>query len=143
MATGTKLSPPSTLPSSGKLDGVKYLQDHAQKVRESKRIVAIGGGAVGVQTVTDIKQLYPEKDVTIVHSRPRVMNKYHEAFHKLIKERCDELGVKMRLGTRVKLPAEGYPPDGRIFDVELEDGSKIPADFAVSLCCASKTPNSL
>lgn len=107
------------------------MQTHAQTVQKSKHIVAIGGGAVGVQTVTDIKQLYPEKDVTLVHSRFRVMNKYHEGFHKLIKERCDELGIKMRLGSRVKLPESGFPTNGRIFDIELEDGSKIPADFAV------------
>jgi pyruvate/2-oxoglutarate dehydrogenase complex dihydrolipoamide dehydrogenase (E3) component len=121
------------LPGSEKLDGVIYLQKHAQKVRRSSRIVVIGGGAVGVQIVTDIKEIYSEKSVTLIHSRETVMNRFHHNLHDIIEARCKELGIAMRLGSRVKVPAEGYPTDGSAFDVELEDGSKIPADFAVKL----------
>lgn len=136
LATGTKLSPPSSLPGSEKMDGIKYLKEHAARVVNSSQIVIIGGGAVGVQMATDIKQLYPTKDCTLVHSRDRVMHKYHHGLHELIAERCDQLGVKLRLGSRVKLPLQGYPLDGKTFQVELEDGSTLPADFAVS--CISK-----
>lgn len=132
IATGTKLTPPFTLPGSEKLDGVTFLQKHAEKLIKSSKIVVIGGGAVGVQAATDIKELYPEKSVTLVHSRKNVMNKFHVKLHEIIVERCRELGVVMRLGSRVKLPKEGYPVDGRVFDVELEGGEKIAADFAVS-----------
>lgn len=81
--------------------------------------------------VTDIKELYPEKSVTLVHSRKNVMNRFHPALHEIIEKRCRELGVEMRLGSRVKLPIGGYPSDGRSFEVEMEDGSSIPSDFAV------------
>jgi hypothetical protein len=94
--------------------------------------VIIGGGAVGVQMATDIKELYPEKSVTLVHSRANLMNRFNSALHDIIAERCRELGVQMILGSRVKLPEHGYPTDGRDFTVELEDGSSVPADFAVS-----------
>lgn len=116
-----------------KLDGVTYLQDHAQKVINSSRIVIIGGGAVGVQMATDIKEIYASKSVTLVHSREIVMNKYHYKLHELIAERCASLGVIIKLGTRVKLPPHGYPTDGSLFNVELVDGSSIPADFAVGI----------
>lgn len=132
LATGTKLSPPSSLPGSEKLDGVTYLQEHAKQVVKHNNIAIIGGGAVGVQMATDIKQLYPQKNVTLVHSRDRVMHKYHRGLHELIEKRCNELGVKLHLGSRVKLPEVGYPTDGRTFKVELEDGSSLSTDFAVS-----------
>lgn len=132
IATGTKLTPPSTLPASTKPDSVSYLQKHAQKVVRSSKIVIIGGGAVGVQMATDIKELYPEKSVTLVHSRAKLMNRFNSALHDIIAERCRELGVQMILGSRVKVPEQGYPTDGRNFAVEVEDGSSIPADFAVS-----------
>lgn len=80
---------------------------------------------------TDIKELYPEKNVTLVHSRKHVMNRFHPALHEIIAERCRELGVKMRLGSRVKLPEGGYPTDGREFSVDVENGSSVTADFAV------------
>ena len=109
-----------------------YLQKHAQKVVRSSKIVIIGGGAVGVQMATDIKELYPEKSVTLVHSRANLMNKFNSALHDIIAERCRDLDIQMILGSRVKVPEQGYPTDGRDFIVELEDGSSIPADFAVS-----------
>jgi len=134
ITTGTKLSPPSTLPGGAKLDGVTYLRQHAEKIQRSPRIVVIGAGAVGVQTATDIKELYPDKSVTLVHSRKNMMNTFHPGFHDIVEERCRELGIDTVLGSRVKLPSEGYPVDGSSFEVELTDGTKIPAEFAVSAC---------
>lgn len=122
------------------MNGVDYLQKHAQKVISSSSIVLIGGGAVGVQMATDIKELYPEKTVTLVHSRRNVMNKFDSKLHNIIAERCKELGIQLRTGSRVKVPQGGYPTDGSKFDVELEDGSKIPADFAI--IATGQTPNS-
>ncbi|THX55883.1 putative oxidoreductase [Aureobasidium pullulans] len=140
IATGTKLTPPSTLPSSDKADGVTYLREHAQKVEKSSKITIIGGGAVGVQMATDIKEIYPEKSVTLVHSRDRLMNKFHPQLDRIIKDRCSELGINLKLGSRVKLPAKGYPTDGSIFNVELQDGSSISTDFAV--IATGQTPQS-
>lgn len=140
IATGTKLSPPSSMPGSEKLDGVAYLKKHVAMVEKANNIVIIGGGAVGVQTACDIKELYSEKEVTLVHSRQNVMNKFHHGFNDIIMERFRELGVDTQLGSRVKLPAGGYPTDGSTFEVELEDGIKIPAEFAI--VATGQTPNS-
>lgn len=141
ITTGTKLSPPSTLPGSEKLDGTAYLRKHAAQVEASKKIVIIGGGAVGVQMATDIKQLFPEKSVTLIHSRANVMSKFHPSLHALVAQRFDELGVKTVLGRgRVALPDNGYPTDGTEFTVDLQDGTKVPADFAV--ISTGQTPQS-
>jgi apoptosis-inducing factor 2 len=140
LATGTKLSPPSSMPGFEKLDGVSYLQKHAELVMRSNRIVVIGGGAVGVQIALDMKELYPEKSITLVHSRKNVMNKFDSRFHDLIADRFAELGVVTKLGSRVKLPAKGYPTEGREFQVELQDGSSVPADFVI--VATGQTPNS-
>ncbi|KAI7333943.1 FAD/NAD(P)-binding domain-containing protein [Hortaea werneckii] len=140
MATGTKLRPPSNMLGSEKLDGVKYLRKHAESVQKSKRMVIIGGGAVGVQLATDAKELYPEKSITLVHSRDKVMNRFHPKLHQLIEERCKKLGVDLVLGSRVKLPSQGYPTSGEDFEVELLDGRRIASDFAV--ICNGQTPQS-
>jgi NADH dehydrogenase FAD-containing subunit len=141
ITTGTKLSPPSTLPGSEKLDGTEYLRKHAAQVEASKKIAIIGGGAVGVQMATDIKQLFPEKEVTLVHSRDRLMSKFHSSLHAIVHQRFEELGVKTVLGKgRVKLPENGYPTDGSEFSVELQDGTKLPADFAI--ISTGQTPQS-
>ncbi|KAF3037592.1 hypothetical protein E8E11_005703 [Didymella keratinophila] len=141
ITTGTKLSPPSTLPGSEKLDGTAYLRKHAAQVEASNKIVIVGGGAVGVQMATDIKQLFPEKEVTLVHSRDTVMSKFDPRLHAIVSQRFSELGVKTILGKgRVKLPGTGYPTDGSEFNVELADGTLIPADFAI--ISTGQTPQS-
>ncbi|KAG8627193.1 hypothetical protein KVT40_004676 [Elsinoe batatas] len=140
VATGTRLSAPSTLPGSEKADGVEYLVKHARKVEAAPSIAIIGGGAVGVQTATDIKELYPEKSVTLIHSRPTLMSRMNTQLDQLVKSRFEELGIATKLGSRVKLPPEGYPTDGREFDVELQDGSKVHTEFAI--VCIGQTPQS-
>ncbi|EMC93590.1 hypothetical protein BAUCODRAFT_26843 [Baudoinia panamericana UAMH 10762] len=140
IATGTKLSPPSTLPGTAKKDGVTYLQKHVQQIVRSSNIVVIGAGAVGVQMATDIKELYPDKNVTLVHSRTQVMNAFHPQLHEIVRKRCEELGIAMKLGSRVKLPPGGYPTDGSSFTVDLEDGTQLPADFAI--ICTGQIPQS-
>jgi NADH dehydrogenase FAD-containing subunit len=80
---------------------------------------------------TDIKEVFPEKNVALVHSREQVMNKFHRRLHDIVSARCEELGIELVLGQRVKLPADGYPTDGTTFSVDLQDGTRIPADFAV------------
>lgn len=131
LATGTDAAPPSRMPSSEKLGGVAYLRQHASTVAQRKQIVIIGGGAVGVQMATDLKDLYPEKSVTLVHSREQVMNRFASGLDGIVKQRCAELGVNLKLGSRVKIPAEGYPTDGSIVQVECLDGTSIPADMVV------------
>ncbi|KAH6639392.1 FAD/NAD-P-binding domain-containing protein [Boeremia exigua] len=140
ITTGTKLSAPSTLPGSEKLDGTSYLRKHAARVEASNQIAIIGGGAVGVQTATDIKQLFPAKSVTLIHSRPQLMPVYHPGLHSIIMERLAELGVKTVLGRgRVTLPAEGYPSSGT-FTVDIADGTRVPADMAI--ISTGQTPQS-
>ena len=52
MATGTKLAPPGTLHTEGKVDGIAYFQEHQRQIKRAKNIVVVGGGAVGVREWT-------------------------------------------------------------------------------------------
>lgn len=48
LATGTRLSPPGTIPGDGtKRQGVEYLRSLQARLAGSKRIVILGGGAIG------------------------------------------------------------------------------------------------
>ncbi|EPE10139.1 amid-like nadh oxidoreductase [Ophiostoma piceae UAMH 11346] len=131
LATGTDAVAPSRMPSADKLGGVAYLRQHASTVAQRKQIVIIGGGAVGVQMATDLKDLFPQKSVTLVHSREQLMNRFASGLDAIVKQRCAELGVNLVLGSRVKIPAEGYPTDGSIVNIECLNGTKIPADMVI------------
>lgn len=82
------------MPSNDKPDAVEYLKKYNQGIRNSKSVILVGGGAVGVQMACDIKEIYPEKEVTLVHSRDHIMPVYNKKLSELIKERFRELGIK-------------------------------------------------
>jgi len=86
---------------------------------------------------TDIKDYLPCKSVTLVHSRSRVMHKFHPKLHELIAERAEELGIHMVLNERVVVPVYGFPDDGTEFDVELSSGSSLRADLVVRVSFTS------
>lgn len=94
VATGTRLQAPGTMAHDDKPTSVRYFQAYQARVRGAHSIAIVGGGAVGVQMATDLKELYPDKEVTVVHSRAQLMPLYHEALDGLIKERFVELGIK-------------------------------------------------
>lgn len=77
-----------------KLSSVTYLQNHQADVKRAKSIVIVGGGAVGVQMATDLKESCPDKKITVVQSRPKLMPQFHERLHEIVKGRFDELGVE-------------------------------------------------
>ncbi|KAJ9144646.1 Oxidoreductase [Pleurostoma richardsiae] len=131
VATGTRLPAPGTMQHDEKAKSVDYLQQYQQGVKNAKSIVIVGGGAVGVQMATDLKEVYPEKDVTVVQSRDRLMPLYHPKMDEIIRARFKELGVNVISGTRAVVPPNGFPSDGNTFQVELKDGRTIPADLVI------------
>lgn len=94
VATGATLAEPGSMKYDDKPSSVQYLRKHQEDVKRSKSILIVGGGAVGVQMATDLKEYYPDKEVVLVHSREHLMPLFHSQMHDLIQDRFNELGVK-------------------------------------------------
>ncbi|KAH8701781.1 putative amid-like NADH oxidoreductase [Talaromyces proteolyticus] len=142
IATGTSLVEPASMRYDDKASSAAYLKSHQDNVKRSKSIVVVGGGAVGVQMATDLKEIYPDKEITVVHSRAHLMPLYHEKMHEIIKRRFDELGVRLITGSRVVIPTNGFPKDESDFVVELTNGTKLKTDFVI-LATGQKPNNRL
>ncbi|KAJ8291484.1 Fe-regulated protein 8 [Rhodotorula toruloides] len=144
LVTGTKLSPPGTMPGGTKAEGVGYLRSSQGRLREAERVVILGGGAVGVQMATDLATLYPPplKHITLIQSR-LLMPRFHPALHDLVLRRLEELGVEVVLGTRAEVPEggwEGVNESGKGGKVRLTDGREVEADYVIH--ALGQTPNS-
>ncbi|SAM85398.1 related to AIF1-mitochondrial cell death effector [Ustilago bromivora] len=151
IATGTQLREPWSLPPTShegvtaKKQAVETLRRYQDAVEQARNIVIVGGGAVGVQVACDIAELYPltpSKTVTVLHSREHLMNKFHPNLHKLVLQRFAERNINTHLGSRVVIPSSGFPAfkEGEMFEVELQNGSKVKADLV--LMCTGQTPRS-
>lgn len=139
LATGCRLPAPGNVASEEKAGGIDYFRKLQTTVKDAQRIAIIGGGAVGVQMACDIKEVYPDKQVTLIHSRRNVMSRFDTRLHDIIEERARELGIDLVLGKRVAIPIEGYPKAGP-YNVILQDGTAIPTDLAIT--ATGLTPNS-
>lgn len=140
VATGSRLAEPAGMRDDDKVLSVTYLQKHQAGVKRARSIVIVGGGAVGVQMATDLKEYYPDKEVTVVQSRPKLMPQFHEKLHEIVKARFDELGVKLVTGARVTLPPNGFPNSGAApFTVQLTNGTELTTDFVIM--ATGQTPN--
>jgi len=91
---------------------------------------------------TDIKEYYPTKHITLIHSRQQLLNRFHPKLDEFTKRRFEELGIELILGDRAVIPSEGFPLDEGEFEVELKSGRKVLADFAVRLSISIREEHS-
>lgn len=135
LATGTTLPPPGSVSSEEKCAGVQAFQRMQRDVKAADSICIIGGGAVGVQLALDLKELYGQsKTVSLVHSRNNTMSRFHPSLHDIVRQRCEELGVDLILGSRAVVPPGGFPSVlmGEGIDVELVNGRRISANLVIT-----------
>ncbi|KAK1640063.1 hypothetical protein BDP81DRAFT_390820 [Colletotrichum phormii] len=130
--SGVGMSLPSRVGSTDKAGGTKLLQGFQQRIKAAKNLVVVGGGAAGVELATDAKDQYPDKDVTLIHSRGAIMNRFGHDLQAGALAGLKDLGVEVILGERTtsEEPVDGF--------VTLHSGRKVECDFMVSDSAAAK-----
>ncbi|UZJ51899.1 hypothetical protein CBS101457_001219 [Exobasidium rhododendri] len=107
-ALGSHLPDPLRTEARTKKEGVKWMQDIQNRIKASREIVLVGGGALGVEFALDIKSVYADKKVTLIHSRMQLLPNFDAKVHEVALKRLQELGVDVVLGERLAL-TEGCP----------------------------------
>lgn len=92
----------SSVPFPGKVghvnqkEGCQQYEDLVNRIKNSQHIAIVGGGPVGVEVATEIATDYPDKQVTIIHSRGQLAAPgLCDAFQK----RLDEVLTQMKITT--------------------------------------------
>ncbi|KAF9484578.1 FAD/NAD(P)-binding domain-containing protein [Pholiota conissans] len=151
-ALGSHLPPPLNLWGSPagqveyyglKSEGCEWFKEKQKQIKEAPTVLVVGGGALGIQFATDIKSIYPEKTVTLLHSRLRLLPRFDEKMHEEIRDACEKLDVKLILGERLDLDSVD---DGKAKVnaagqkiVRTVTGREIAADLL--LLCTGQAPN--
>nr|GAT50639.1 predicted protein [Mycena chlorophos] len=100
-----------------------------------KSVLVVGGGALGIQFATDIAAVHPNKHVTLLHSRERLLPRYKEAMHNEILAALQEAKIEVILGERLQITSSSAP--GGV--VRTTTGREISADMV--LLCTGQRPN--
>ncbi|KAK7611881.1 hypothetical protein BKA81DRAFT_375608 [Phyllosticta paracitricarpa] len=107
----------------------EYVQDalnHISSIRSAacKTVAIIGGGAVGIEFASEIKQFHPHNRVVLIHSRDKLLS--NEPLPELFQAQAEKLlvgeGVEVVLNQRANVVAT----DG-VSIIALADGRKIEA----------------
>lgn len=128
-----------------------YLADaerHIARVKAAGKgdklgVVVIGGGAVGIEMASELKHIYPELTVKLVHSRARLLSAepLPDEFAAAAAELLEKLGVEVVLGSRVRetrLASGKEGEEGETWAVELENGEVIRAGLVINAISGQK-----
>ncbi|OWZ57378.1 oxidoreductase [Cryptococcus neoformans c45] len=120
--------------------GLRFMELQKEKFKQADRILIVGGGALGIEYASDLKDLYPEKKITLLHSRTRVMPLYPIELHMIIIEALTKMGVEVVLGERVVTwPDEPETLDGKTKYVTTDKSRTFEADIV--LPCTGQKPH--
>jgi NADH dehydrogenase FAD-containing subunit len=79
-----------------------HLRENYEKLCRAKRVLIVGGGLVGVELAGEICDRYPEKEIVIVHSKDRLIDRNHKKAIKYAERFLISRGVEIAYGQRVK-----------------------------------------
>jgi apoptosis-inducing factor 2 len=146
LATGSTWAGPLAIGDSDE-EIRKHISEWRSRYAKAHHVVIIGGGAVGIgtslqshfescsysslpaETVGEIKDVYPDKQVTLVHSQSQLLSDgYPQKFRRLIENKVRERGANVILGDYV----DNLPELGRTEDITTRRGQTIKgADLIV------------
>lgn len=128
LATGATAGLPSRVSHDDKQPGMAALKKQRRIIKEAQEIVVVGGGAAGIELVMDAKSAFPDKNVTLIHSRKTLL---HEGFgvkiHHTVSDEMKRLGVNLVLGERPMLPQTATG------EILLSNGKAVHYDFLVCI----------
>ena len=157
VSTGAAQRPPAKLLAAADRElACAELRALQQRIRRARRIAVVGGGAVGIELVTDIKTLAEgsddkdgkaeaassAKEVTLVHAREQLLNRFGPRLHDHVLGVLKTIGVHVVLGQRPTVVYRDSAPASQVGGsgaLHYADGRVEEHDCI--LLCTGQTPN--
>ncbi|XP_033263468.1 ferroptosis suppressor protein 1 isoform X5 [Orcinus orca] len=135
LATGsTGLFPGKFNQVSSQQMAIQAYEDMVTQVQCAQSIVVIGGGSAGVEMAAEIKTEYPEKEVTLIHSRMALADKeLLPCVRQEVKEILLRKGVQLLLSERVSnLEALPLNKHREHITVQTDKGTEVAANLVIA-----------
>ncbi|ANZ75131.1 BA75_01951T0 [Komagataella pastoris] len=99
-----------------------YANEVSAKIENSRDIVIVGGGIVGVEVAGEIAYHCPKKSVTLIHSKDKILNEeVIEKARDSVQSQLLDLNVNLILGKKAEIKGDSV----------FIDGSQIPCDHLI------------
>lgn len=125
LAMGSTWSKELNLPQA-RDEALKKLSEQGAQLAAARKIVIIGGGAVGVELAGEIATKYSgqkQKHVTLIHRGTQLLNDvYPDKLRERLRKQLEAIGVTVKLNTSLDANAEAG-------EIVLADGEKLTCDL--------------
>ncbi|XP_072881672.1 ferroptosis suppressor protein 1-like isoform X1 [Hemitrygon akajei] len=123
-------------------EAIQMYEDFVAKIRTAPRIAVVGGGSAGVEMAAELKTDYPDKEVTLIHSKiPLADVQLLPSVRQGLKDILLKKGVQLQLGQKVTnlhdLVVNEVQSDMKIL---TDKGEEITVDMVI--CCTGIRVNS-
>ena len=142
IATGINYGLPIRVTESSKDSSLTQLKHHADAIQAAKEIVLVGAGPVGCEVAGEIKDLYPEKKLTIVTSSADVLPNdaaCNDRSRQTIKDKLCAAGVTFLFNEKIFKDDNKSVWEGQ-HTVKTESGKSISSDYTL-FCWGRGKPN--
>ncbi|WP_367322408.1 NAD(P)/FAD-dependent oxidoreductase [Streptomyces sp. HUAS ZL42] len=128
LATGSNYAYPANPAAESVADALEDFRRSHKELLQADKILILGAGPVGLELAGEIKEVWPDKHVTIVDPAEELLPGFKPEVVEDLRGQLDALGVEVRLGTG--LTAQPGTESGRTgtFTVTTTAGDEITAD---------------
>ncbi|KAJ3522703.1 hypothetical protein NMY22_g11775 [Coprinellus aureogranulatus] len=125
LAPGSRWEGPLDLPDT-KEETMKSLNGWFDRFEKANDIVLVGGGGIAFEIAGEFKDEWPDKNITVVHSKDLLLNEtYPDYWRRQIIASLQKRGINVVLSDRLE---DLEPKDGK---VTTRSGKTIPADLVI------------
>ncbi|WP_433653065.1 NAD(P)/FAD-dependent oxidoreductase [Micromonospora zamorensis] len=129
LATGSSYAYPARLDADSMEGALDDLRQTNKELASAERVLILGAGPVGLELAGEIKDVWPDKQVTIVDPAEQLLPAFSAEMRDDLHRQLDELGIRVRLGTRLAAPLTTGANRAATFTATTTDGDEITADI--------------
>ncbi|GAB9474823.1 Pyridine nucleotide-disulfide oxidoreductase [Globisporangium polare] len=124
--------------TNSRADTEVKLAEVREQIARAEKILVVGGGAVGCEVAGDIAHHFPNKSVTILEAREKLIagNTLRDKFHKKLDHSLAKLKIKVIVGERLEERLTGNVFEKRT--LTTDKGTQIESD--IQLLCGGFHP---
>ncbi|KAI9311170.1 hypothetical protein BX666DRAFT_1998620 [Dichotomocladium elegans] len=143
IATGTQICEPFKLPMLSAADSKVYLAKTRQQIKAANSILIVGGGPVGIEMAGEIRGVFKDKKITLVHNQERLLLPiFSDRDRDGVLAKVKSLDIDVHLGETVVLPPDHSSPTFTPAAPIVTKSGKQFAKFDLVILAFGNRPNS-
>ncbi|MFE2266934.1 NAD(P)/FAD-dependent oxidoreductase [Streptomyces griseosporeus] len=128
LATGSDYPYPANPTADTVTEALEDFRRSHKELRQAEKVLILGAGPVGLELAGEIKEIWPDKKVTIVDPATELLPGFKPEVVEDLRGQLDALGVEVRLGTGLTAQPGTEAGVAGSFTVTTTDGDEITAD---------------